>query len=305
MWRYLAVPISLALLAACSSSPSQPTNAPTANSLPPLVIAHRGARSLAPENTLAAGRQALQVGADMWELDAAVTADGELVVMHDDTLERTCNAAEVFADRKPWNVWDFTLAEVQSLDCGSWFVARDPFGQIKSGAVTPEQAAAYAGERAPTLRQALELTRDNNWRVNIELKEQPTEALGRVLVEKTVALVQELGMNSDDSVAISSFRHEYLTATRALDPNIPIQALTSTEIDNLAEYLGALGTNACNPKSEVWNARELAELRQSGILFNVWTVNDESEMRELVEAGVHGIITDYPQRLVSILGSNK
>jgi len=237
----------------------------------------------------------------MWEMDVAVTSDGELVVIHDDTLERTCNAAEVFPERRPWNVWEFTLAEIQTLDCGSWFGDRDPFGQIKAGNVSAEDLASYAGERAPTLRQVLEFTRDNNWRVNVELKDQPTAELGRVLVEKTVALIQELGMAEGDRVAVSSFNHEYLKVTQASNPRIPIQALTSQKIGDLAAYLQQLGTNACNPKAGVWKPQELGELGQSGLEFNVWTVNDESEMKQLIEAGVHGIITDYPQTLLLLL----
>ncbi len=301
LWECVSLPVALALLAGCSSSSSLPTSAPPSGSVPPLVIAHRGARSLAPENTLAAARKALEAGADMWELDVAVTADGELIVVHDDTLDRTCNVAEVYPDRRPWQVWDFTLAEIQALDCGSWFQQRDPFGQIKGGNVSDEDVASYAGERAPTLRQALEFTRDNDWRVNVELKDQPTDTLGQILVEKTVALVQELGMEAGDRVAISSFNHDYLRRIRALNPRIAIQALTSQPIDDLSEYLGDLGTVACNPKSGAWSPGELKELGQAGIQMNVWTVNDEGEMEQLVDAKVHGIITDFPQVLVRLL----
>jgi glycerophosphoryl diester phosphodiesterase len=300
-WSYALVPALLALLASCSSSGVAPTSAPVGNDTRPLIIAHRGARSLAPENTLAAARQALQAGADMWELDVAVTSDGELVVIHDDTLERTCNAEQIFPERRPWSVWEFTLAEVESLDCGSWFGDRDPFGQIKAGNVSAEEVASYVGERAPTLRQALEFTRDNSWRVNVELKEQPADDLGRILVDKTVALIQELGMDDGDQVVVSSFKHEYLTEIRASSPRIPIQALTSQKIKDLPAYLQQLGTNACNPKAGVWQPQELGELGSSGIEFNVWTVNDESEVKELIAAKVHGIITDYPQTLSLIL----
>ncbi len=274
---------------------------PAPGSARPLVIAHRGARSLAPENTLAAALKAVAAGAHMWELDAAVTADGELVVVHDDTLERTSDVARVFPDRRPWQVWDFTLAEIQALDFGSWFVATDPFGQIEAGNVPPEDLAAYAGERAPTLRQALEFTRDNGWRVNVELKEQPTAELGRVLVEKSVALVEELGLETGGRVAISCFNHGYLRAVRALNLRLPIQALTSDPIDNLSAYLDALGTRACNPDAGAWSPRELRELEQSGIEMNVWTVNDVDEMEQLVAANVHGIMTDFPQVLVRLL----
>ena len=122
-----------------------------------LNIAHRGARSLAPENTLAAARKALEIGADLWETDVSVTTDGQLILMHDDTLDRTTDAPIRFPGRSPWTVSAFTLAEIRDLDAGSWFVETDPFDQIAAGAVTPGEQAAYRGERVPTLRRALEV----------------------------------------------------------------------------------------------------------------------------------------------------
>jgi glycerophosphoryl diester phosphodiesterase len=270
---------------------------------PPLVIAHRGARSLAPENTLAAARKALEVGADMWELDVAVTADGELVIMHDDTLDRTCNVQEVFPGRVPWRVWEFTLAEIQTLDCGSWFNATDPFEQIKAGNISEADLQSYVGEPAPTLRQALEFTRDNNWRVNVELKKQPDPELSRAIVEKSVALIEDLGMDDGQQVVVSSFEHSYLKTLKTLNPRIPVQVLTSNPIPDLAAYLAELDADTCNPKVSAWPAQALREFGQSGIHFNVWTVNDEALMRNLIEAGVQGIITDYPQILIAILKS--
>jgi glycerophosphoryl diester phosphodiesterase len=270
---------------------------------PPLVIAHRGARSLAPENTLAAARKALEVGADIWELDVAITADGELVVMHDDTLDRTCNVQEVFPGRVPWRVWEFTLGEIQTLDCGSWFNATDPFEQISAGNVSEADLQSYVGEPAPTLRQALEFTRDNNWRVNVELKKQPSPELSRVIVEKSVALIEDLGMDDGRQVVVSSFEHDYLRTLKTLNPHIPIQVLTSNPIPDLPAYLAELGTDACNPKAGVWSPQELHEFGKSDIHFNVWTVNDETVMKSLIEAGVQGIITDYPQTLIAILKS--
>src|SRR5512146_2902913 len=144
----------------------------TANEFPkPLNIAHRGARSLAPENTLTAARLGLEIGADLWELDVAVTSDEELVILHDDTLERTSNVQQVFPERAPWAVHTFSLAELRQLDFGSWFNQKDPFGQVAAGKVTPAMQASYAGLPIPTLRDALVFTRDADWRVNVEIKD--------------------------------------------------------------------------------------------------------------------------------------
>lgn len=271
------------------------------NLSPPLVIAHRGAGSLAPENTLAAARKALEIGADLWELDVSVTADGELVLMHDNTLERTCNVEEVFPDREPWQVWDFTLAEIQTLDCGSWFNKKDPFKEIEAGNVSESDQQSYVGELAPTLRQALEFTLDNNWRVNVELKKQPSEELDRIIVEKTVALIEELGMDDGQQVVISSFKHDYLRTVKDLNPRIPTQAITSKAIRDLPAYLAELGTDTCNPKVTAWNYKRLGEMRAQGIAFNVWTVDDELTMKALINTGVNGVVTNYPQTLIRLL----
>ncbi len=266
-----------------------------------LIIAHRGARSLAPENTIAAARKAVEAGADMWELDVSVTADGELFIMHDDTLERTCNAEQVFPDRLPWKVQDFTLEEVRQLDCGSWFVEHDPFQQIAAGNVSAAELESYKGEKAPTLREALEFTRDNHWAVNIEIKEQPDTATAALAVEKTVALVTELGMDDGRQVVISSFEHDYLRHVRALNDRIPIQILTNADIQDLDRYLDSFGTKYVNPKGTVWSPQQLKEMSDNGILINVWTVNEDADMQAMIDANVNGIITDFPQRLRLLL----
>ena len=191
-----------------------------------LNIAHRGARSLAPENTLAAARKALEIGADLWELDVAVTADGELVVLHDDTLERTSNAQQVFPDRRPWAAYTFTLAELRTLDFGSWFNEKDPFKQIAAGAVTAEMQQSYVGEPIPTLREALIFTRDNHWRVNVEIKDATGTPGDRDVVEKVVALIDELEMV--DRVLISSFNHEYLRRVKKANASITTAALVES-----------------------------------------------------------------------------
>jgi glycerophosphoryl diester phosphodiesterase len=297
----MAALVCVIALTACSSPSTATKEEANMNVSPPLVIAHRGASSLAPENTLAAARKALEIGADLWELDVSVTADGELVLMHDNTLQRTCNVQEVFPDREPWQVWDFTLAEIQALDCGSWFNRKDPFQEIGFGNVSEAEQQSYVGERAPTLRQALEFTRDNSWRVNVELKTQPAEALDRVIVEKAVALVEELGMDDGQQVVLSSFKHDYLKAVKDLNPRIPIQAITSKPIRDLPAYLDDLGADTCNPKVTAWSYKRLGEMRAQGIAFNVWTVDDELTMKALINTGVNGIITNYAQTLVSLL----
>ncbi|MGD9036349.1 MAG: glycerophosphodiester phosphodiesterase family protein, partial [Syntrophobacterales bacterium] len=159
-----------------------------------LNIAHRGARSLAPENTLAAARKGLEVGADMWELDIQMTADEELIVIHDSTLKRTSNVREVFPKRKPWLVHKFTLDEIRLLDFGSWFRKQDPFGQIAAGMVAESDLASYVHQQAPTVREALTFTREHSWNVNLEIKDLGGNPDPRQVAKKILALVEDLEM---------------------------------------------------------------------------------------------------------------
>lgn len=228
-----------------------------------------------------------------------LTADGELVVIHDETLERTSDAATAFPDREPWRVIEFTLQEIRSLDFGSWYNATDPFGQIAAGAVSEADRQSFIDTDAPTLREALLWTRDEDWQVNVELKSLHGGPGEDDFVERAVGMIAELGMV--DEVIISSFDHPYLTRVRRADPRIRIAALTGEPLEDAAGYLGSLGVDAYNPGIEVTDEAEIAAVRAAGIEVNVYTVNEEADMRRLARAGASGIITDFPQRLVPIL----
>ena len=115
------------------------------------VIAHRGARSIAPENTLAAVKKAFETGADLWETDVNITGDGQLVLFHDKHLLRCTNAVSRFPSRPSYLLRDFSLEEILSLDAGSYFVDTDPFAQISKGSVTKETADSFKNEGVPTL----------------------------------------------------------------------------------------------------------------------------------------------------------
>ncbi|MGZ5366562.1 glycerophosphodiester phosphodiesterase family protein [Aeromicrobium sp.] len=131
----LAAFLTTGILIGLVAQPSQAASAEDAGNSDVAVVAHRGSSGVAPENTLAAIRQAHRQHADVVENDIQRTSDGELVIMHDTNLVRTTDVEKVFPERAPWNVRDFTLVEIKRLDVGSWF---DP---------------AFAGERVPTLRE--------------------------------------------------------------------------------------------------------------------------------------------------------
>ena len=261
-------------------------------------IAHRGARSLAPENTLAAARKALEIGADLWEVDVGVTSDGELILFHDDSLARTTDAPARFPDRAPWTFTSFTLTEIRSLDAGSWFADTDPFGQIAAGAVIPAELAAYQGERVPTLREALLFTRDAGWRVNLELKRLPPPLEHFPVVEQVLALIDELEMASHQ-VILSAFNHDWLRQAQALRPDSEVQALIGYSFTAPLDW-GDLSFNTYNARSTLVTEEKIREVVSQGIHVNLFTVNEEKDMRRFIAAGVTGLFTDFPQRLASL-----
>lgn len=264
-----------------------------------LNIAHRGARSLAPENTLPAARKGWQFGADCWELDTCLTRDGKLILLHDDTLKRTTNVSQMFPGCKNSRPCEFTLDEIRLLDAGSWFNEEDPFGQIAAGQVNQADQARFIGLAVPTLEEALRLTRAFNWRVNIEIKDHYGLPGDEDVAEKVAALVQSLGMVR--SVFISSFNHEYLARIKKALPELSTAALVEEPHPDPVGLLEGLGAAAYNPPLESLTQAAVKEVRSAGYGVNVWTVNLESDMRRLIAWNVSGIFTDFPQRLRAVL----
>ena len=263
------------------------------------IIAHRGARSLAPENTISAANRAFENHADGWELDVAMSEDGELIVLHDDTLERTSNVEELFPDRSPWSVYDFSLEDLKKLDLGSWFVDSDPFEQIAQGIVPPGIVNEYVGEHIPTLREALIYTKNNQWWVNIEIKDASETPADAVIVSKVVALVEELEIQ--DQVLISSFNMEYLKQVKSLNKDLPTGVLVNKIIMDPLALMKEIDAQAFHPGMKVTYEKQVKSLLEAGYNVNVWTVNEESDMQKLIEMGVTGIITDFPQRAFTLL----
>ena len=264
-----------------------------------LIIAHRGARSLAPENTLAAARKALEVGADLWETDVTVTSDGELILFHDDSLARTTNVSDRFPRRDPWHFSTFTLAEIRSLDAGSWFAKTDPFGQITSGLVTRKELSDYRYEKIPTLSEALRFTQNASFCVNLELKHLLPPMENFPLVERVLSVIDESVIDYE-RVVISSFNHKFLREVRTRNSSLAIQALIGhAEIQSL---------DWDDPEFETYNfsknlidEKQLLVMTEKGISVNIFTVNEEDKMMRFAKAGAAGLITDFSQRAVRLL----
>ncbi len=269
-----------------------------------VIVAHRGARSLAPENTLAAAEAALGAGATMWEFDVRLTADGELVLMHDATLRRTTDVRRVYPWRFPWHVAQFTLEELRALDAGSWFSERDPFGTIASGEVSSAQAKAYRGEPIPTLTEALRWTRAHGMRAVVELKGASSifglSQTSRRLADGTLAVIRELGL--EDQTVVSSFDHRLARYLKARAPELTVAALMLAMPLTGPAYLEKLGVDGLmvpvarrpallsgyrTPMGEAYTV--------SGHFIYVWgTRYPVPALR--TDPAVTGVITSWPQR---------
>ncbi|GGI03353.1 glycerophosphodiester phosphodiesterase family protein [Egicoccus halophilus] len=250
------------------------------------VIAHSGAQGHAPTNTIAAFDLALEQGADVLEMDLQVTADGEVVVIHDGTVDRTTDGTGAVAE--------LTLSEVQALDAGWYFTDTDG-GQPFRG----------QGIRIPTLREVLERYPDHP--LIVELK---TDG-GLAIVDPVLDLLRAYGRD-DGSVTVASFSTEFLTPVRERLPDVPTNM---PEGETTGFYVRQLvGLHPWwSPPGEVFQVPEYHDGRRVvtsrfvraaerlGVDVQVWTVNEPEQMHRLLDAGVHGIMTDVPDVLVEVL----
>ncbi len=266
-----------------------------------LVCAHRGARSLAPENTLLAAEEMVRRGTDFWEMDVHKVADGTLVVFHDDVLTRTTDIAsrEEFAGREPWATCSFTYDELSRLDAGSWFLEQDPYKTI-STEVTEDVFGLIRAQRIPTLMNMLSFTRAHNMPMNIEIKDQIHSPGDLSIVQDVLDEIRREG--AEDLILLSSFNHDYLREARRLHPTIPLAALVEDEHpEDILGYLKALDARGYHPNKEITDAELVQYLREAKIRTTPYTINDMDQALDLIQAGCFGITTDFPQRLRRLL----
>ena len=237
-----------------------------------LIIAHRGASRVAPENTLAAFNAAVQLGADAIELDAKLSADGVIVVHHDSTLDRTTSGFGPVSSK--------TLSELRRLDAGMKFEGK------------------FAGERIPTLKEVLEAVGEKVL-VNVELTNyaQPLDALPNV----AISLVRDLGL--ERRVIFSSFNPVALMRAKRIAADIPVGLLLMPVEPRWVRGLLQKVTQheALHLEDGLVNAEAVAREHANGRVVNVWTVNDAERMRDLVNMGVDGLITDVPDQARKVL----
>ncbi|MHB1295877.1 MAG: glycerophosphodiester phosphodiesterase [Anaerolineae bacterium] len=239
----------------------------------PLVIAHRGARDVAPENTLAAFHAAITADADGIELDVTRCASGEIVVIHDDTVDRTTNGSG--------RVDQLAFGTLRELDAGAWFGER------------------FAGERIPTLEEALGLA-GRRLLVNVEIK--GTSLRGDGLEREVAAMVRAHGMA--ERVIISSFNPAALWRMRRAAPELTCGLLFSRDLPFFLSHAWArplVAARALHPEYDMVDAAYVQQAHRRGLRINVWTVNEKADLARMLRLGVDGIITDHPAALRALL----
>jgi glycerophosphoryl diester phosphodiesterase len=254
---------------------------------------------------MAAARAALAQGADGWELDVHLTLDGQVIVTHDHGLRRVTDIASRpgMPSRRHHVVNRLTLAQIRSLDAGSWFARRDPFGTVAEEEIGADTPAAFAGEPVPTLAEALVWTRENGLDVNVEIKDMLGGDDGG-LVGEVVRLIRAAGLGG--RVLVSSFRQKSLELFRELCPEVPVgllldeKAMAASTPDIVAR-LRDLGAVALHPTFKGLFPGRIAAFGAAGFAVNVYTVNREEDMRWLAREGAAGIITDFPARAKTVL----
>jgi glycerophosphoryl diester phosphodiesterase len=232
-----------------------------------LTCAHRGASGHAPENTLAAFRLALEMGAAMCELDVQQTADDRLIVMHDDALHRTTSGKG--------DLWEMTLAELQRYDAGSWFAPR------------------FAGEKLPALEQVIALAR-GKMKLNIEIKVHGHE---RDIAALVVATIRREKFTND--CVLTSFDRRLVERIKKIAPDLKAGYIFGWKEFSAEVFEGPV--DLLSAHYSLINADFLEHARAAGKSVHAWTVNYKWLMRRLIRLGVDGIITDYPERLREVL----
>ncbi len=256
-----------------------------------LIAAHRGNRSQRPENTLSALQESIGK-CDFIEIDVQLSSDDIPIIIHDETLERTTNIADIarFKDRYPWRVETFTLDELESLDYGSWFYKEGTFGKVKAES---RQLLETRAEPLLTLEQALVFAKEQQVFLNVEIKDLHAYFPDREVVSIIIELIQKL--HAEPFVLLSSFRHAYLLLCKVLAPEIPTAALQEgSHPKALFAYLDSLSIDAYHPDEKILDRVMTIRLRQAGYFVGVFTVNESLRQQELFEWGVNAVFTDFP-----------
>ncbi|MCI0765304.1 glycerophosphodiester phosphodiesterase [Bacillus sp. TL12] len=237
----------------------------------PLIFAHRGVKGTHPENTMIAFQEAERVGAHGIELDVHLAKDGELVVIHDETVDRTTNGIGLVSEK--------TVAELQALDAGSH---KDP---------------SFHQAKILTLREVLIWLSTTNLELNIELKTDVIHYPG--IEERVVDLVREYHLSNQ--IIFSSFNHDSVSLLAELAPGIPRAILYDEPIaDPIAEAKKREATGL-HPNFQLLTKEFVQTAQQQGYVFRPYTINEYKDLQTMIDYGVDVIITDWPMRAFELL----
>jgi len=236
-----------------------------------MVIAHRGASSYAPENTLAAFDLALAMGVRHIELDVDVTCDGHIVVIHDDTVDRTTNGSGP--------VTSHTLAALRALDAGSWF------------------GDTFTDERIPTFHEVLERYQGRA-HLHTEIKGHSPS-----LSQRTADVIRTHGM--EEQVTITSFQHLRLEEMRAYAPELPTGWLVVEVSEAIIAQARAMGVTQLCPRANTVTPELVRRLHAEGFVARAWGVTTEDLMQQVIRAGADGMTINFPDKLMAYLQSHQ
>lgn len=275
---------------------------PSLENRKPLVIAHRGASGLAPENTLAAFKLAIMLGADGIEMDAQLSADNRAVIIHDTRVNRTTNATGP--------VEKFTAAQLARLDAGAWFDRRLGIRPrlramaSKASLLEPGNGLRFSGEQVPTLRDALALFSPARLqRIYIELK-GPQKNM-QPLLEAIISMVREFKL--ERSVTLLSFDHNIIKKAGEIAEDIK-RAATFSVAGRGSRSARLIIDSARRARAgevalhySLVTSRMIEKLHESGLAVSAWTANSKLILRRLAACGVDSIMTNFPNRLIDVL----
>lgn len=224
-----------------------------------IIIGHRGAMGYEPENTLLSFKKAMELNVDMIELDVHVCKTGELVVIHDDKVNRTTNGRGYVAEK--------TLNELKKLDAGK-------------------------GEKIPILKEVLDLI-NKQTKINIELKGKNTAKPVSDIIEK---YVKEKQWDYDDFL-VSSFNYNELEKFHGLNPKIRIGIIVDKKHDNSLKLAKKLNTYSIHPSIKLINKEFINKAHKVNLKVLVWTVNNSNNIKKMESLGIDGIFTNYPDKI--------
>ena len=248
------------------------------------VVAHRGSSGSAPENTIAAIELAVHEQATFVEVDVQRTADGELVVVHDTTLARTTDVTRVFPDRAPWRVGEFTRAELDRLDAGSWY------------------GSEFLGEPIPTLSDVLD-TIGGVTGLLLELKAPKLyPGIEAQIVDELSTRDEWLtGALRSDRLVVQSFRRRSVRAFADLAPDIPTALLFWRRPTSVELRAASWWVRQVNLSHRVADRRLVDQVHALGMTTGLYTVNTADRMHDCIGLGADAVITDHPRLLQDVL----